>query len=115
MKYHVVIETPSGQRVNTWGVFPVLNTTKILDGVYDPESKILSLLLDSVTEQYTPFEIETPKHKKEIQYRKLETYYKFKLLEDDIPFFLETYVDNNFTMPEVPKIITNSDEVQTSV
>jgi hypothetical protein len=109
MKYHVVIETPDGRRVKTWGIFPILNSTKILDGVYNPEAKELSLLMDSVTEQYTPFEVPTKNGKYEVQQRKIDQYYRFKLREEDLEFFLSNYVDNNFEIEPVvesqPKIV----------
>lgn len=106
MKYHVSIKTQDGNRIETWGVCPISNTTKILDGIYNPESKELSLLLDSVTEQYTDYPVQKGKDGKwEIQQRKLEQYYKLRLPEQDIKFFLDNYVSNNFEItPKIEKI-----------
>jgi hypothetical protein len=104
MKYHVTIETPDGRRIKTWGVCPV-GETKILDGIYDPDQKRLSLIFDSITEQYTPIHVEDRGKIRE-QVRKLDTYYKFHLPEEDLDFFLDNYVDNNFTFVlEAPKIL----------
>lgn len=96
MKYHVTIELQDGKKVTTWGIFPIFGETKILDGIYNPDSKELTLVFDSVTEQYVPMEVPTKNGKYEIQQRKHDQYYRFKLAEEDIPFFLEMYVENNF-------------------
>lgn len=112
MKYHVTIKTQDGRRIKTWGVFPVSNATKVLDGIFDPEAKRMTILLDSATEQYTDFPIAKSNGQWEVQQRKLDQYYKFHLTEEDIPFFLDTYVENNFDIePEVeqpPRIVTES-------
>jgi len=101
MKYHVTIDVTDGRKIKTWGVFPIQNC-KILDGIYNPESKDLSILIDSVTERYTEFPVETKNGKVDVQYRKLDQYYRLKIAEQDIPFFLESYVENNFEIePEV--------------
>lgn len=102
MKYHVSIEADGDRVIETWGVFPI-GPSKILDGIYDPEAKHLSLLLDSVTEKYMPFEVPNAKGKTEIQPRKMDTYYKFKLPEEDIPFFLANYVENDFQIEAAVK------------
>jgi hypothetical protein len=109
MKYHVTIQAQDGRRIKTWGVFPILNC-KVLDGIYNPEGKELSILFDSVTEQYVPVEVRTPNGKTEIQQRKMDQYYKFRLPEEDIQFFIDNFVENDFaieaTVEELPKIIT---------
>lgn len=109
MKYHVTLEAESDKKIETWGVFPV-GPSKILDGIYNPETKELSLLFDSTTEQYKQLEVPLKGGKTEIQTRKIDTYYNFRLPEKDIPFFLENYVENNFNLEneEVPLIITNA-------
>lgn len=92
------METEDGRVVTTWGVFPV-GETKILDGIYNPESKVLQLMFDSVTERYKDWPVQDQKTKKVlIQERKLDTYYTFNLRSEDIPFFLDNYVENNFEM-----------------
>lgn len=107
MKYHVTIPVKDGQKIKSWGVFPV-GETKILDGIYDPEQKQLSLLFDSVTEQYTPVQVEENGKVKQ-QFRKLDSYYKFALADEDLDFFLQNYVENNFAFElEQPKIITTN-------
>ncbi len=109
MKYHITVET-DGRTINTWGVFPIGNT-KILDGIYNPEGKHLTLLFDSVTEQYKPFEIPKANGKVEVQPRKIDTYYQFKLPVDDLPYFLENLVENNFEMePSVKSSLIVSNE-----
>lgn len=94
MKYHVTIETRDGKQFKSWGIFPI-GQTKILDGIFNPETKQLSILFDSTTEQYTPVQVEEGS-KVKTQMRKLDTYYKFNLPEEDVKFFLENYVENNF-------------------
>lgn len=107
MKYHVQIDTEDGRQINTWGVFPV-GQTKILDGIYNPEGKHLTLLFDSVTQQNKAFEVPRANGKVDVQTRKLDTYYQFKLPEQDIQYFLDNYVENNFEVEAnvVSKIIT---------
>lgn len=106
MKYHVEFETQDGRKLKTWGVLPVLNTTKVLDGIYDPDSKMLRLLIDSTAEQYVDFPIQVPKTGKwDVQQRKMFTYYKGKISHEDIQFFLDTYVDNNFEFKEPSSLI----------
>lgn len=103
MKYHVTVESQDGTRVKTWGVFPV-GDTKILDGIYNPDTKGLSLLLDSVTEQYTPFQVQTKNGKYEMQQRKIDQYYRIHIPETDVAFFLDTFVQNDFEIePEIEK------------
>lgn len=110
MKYHVTIQAPDGRRIKTWGVFPVSNSTKILDGIYNPEAKELSLLFDSVTEQYVDFPVQKANGKYDVQQRKLDQYYKFKLPQEDIKYFIDQYVDNDFeieaTIEQPSNIIT---------
>lgn len=101
MKYHVTIQLKDGTTKKTWGIFPI-GQTKILDGIYNPEEKHLSLLFDSATEQYTPVRTKDDKGKITESYRKIDTYYKFELPEEDLSFFLENYVENNFEfVPEL--------------
>lgn len=99
MKYHVTLETQAGN-VKSWGVFPI-GESKILDGIYNPETRELSLLFDSVTEQYTPFQVEGKNGKIEVQQRKIDQYYRFRLTAEDLSFFLENYVENNFEFEEI--------------
>lgn len=110
MKYHVLVQAADGRELNSWGVLPI-GQTKILDGIYDPESKVLRLLLDAVTEQYVPVEIQDEKTKKiTIQNRKLQTYYKAHILEQDIKAFLELNVENDFEFEaSVSNLIVNDD------
>jgi hypothetical protein len=97
MKYHVDLETQEGKTVKTWGVMPVLNTTKILDGLFDPETKILKLLLDPVHEQYVDMPVQDKKTGKwDMVNRKMLTHYRGSIKQEDLEFFLNTYVENNF-------------------
>lgn len=98
MKYRISFETNSGQKVTTWGVCPVTNNTKILDGIYNPEGKHLTLVYDSVTQNPKEFEIPDEKGKMRTQIRSAESYYQHKIQEEDIPFFLENYVENDFEL-----------------
>lgn len=109
MKYHIELETSTNHKVATWGVLPATNNTKIIDGIYNPETKSLTLLLDSVTEQYKEMPVKGANGKYEAQLRKLPQYYKVQISEVDIPAFLENYVENNFEMEATitPSIITN--------
>lgn len=106
MKYHVTLDAKDGSKINSWGVFPI-GPSKILDGLYNPETKSLSLLFDSITEQYKAFEVPNKNNKPEIQHRKIDTYYDFSLPEEDIQFFLDNYVENNFTVAVENSIIIN--------
>ncbi len=107
-KYHCSIQTNEGAVINTWGIYPVTSDAKILDGIYDPENKVLKLLFDSVKEDLVPYP--TGKRDKEGRYitqeRRLDTYYKGSISEEDVEAFLDLYVENNFTyLPDNKKII----------
>ena len=106
-KYKLDIKTETGKTISTWGVYPVLNTTKIIDGVYDPEGKVLKLLFDSVTEQYIDYPVQTKNGKFEMQQRKLDQYYRGSINDQDIETFLSLYVDNNFEYTPPTNIITD--------
>lgn len=95
-KYHLSIKAENEKTIDTWGIYPVLNNTKILDGVYDPEGKVLKLLFDSVTEQYVDYPVETKNGKLELQQRKLDQYYRGSISNEDLENFLNLYVENNF-------------------
>lgn len=107
MKYHCKIQTPDGAIIDTWGVYPILNNSKILDGIYDPEAKALKLLFDSVKENLEQMQIPKANGKFEDQLRKVDMYYKGSINEEDLEFFLNTYVDNNFEYKEKGLIITD--------
>lgn len=109
MKYHIDLETTTKHKVATWGVLPVTSDTKIIDGIYNPETKNLTLLLDSVTDQYQEIPVKGANGKFEAQLRKVPQYYKIQISENDIPAFLENYVENNFEIEATitPSIITN--------
>lgn len=97
MKYHANLETEDGRNVTTWGIIPIANNSKILHGIFNPESKTLQIVFDSVTEKYHDYPIVSEKNGKvTIQQRKLDTYYNLSIPEEDISVFLENYVDNNF-------------------
>jgi len=111
MKYHAVVMGRDGNEIKSWGVFPI-GATKILDGIYNPESKSLSLLFDSVTNGPKEVKVSKDRGKEEVQIRNVDEYYRFHLLEQDIPFFLETYVENNFEFtPDEPKKLIISEQV----
>lgn len=103
MKYHCSIQTEDGQVINTWGIYPVLNSTKIMDGIYDPVNKSLKLLFDSIKEDFHQVPMQKENGKYEMQNRRVETYYKGSISEEDITFFLDTYVDNNFDFKYIPE------------
>lgn len=106
MKYHCSIETPDKTVIDTWGIYPISNNTKILDGIYDPVNKTLKLLFDSVKEDFHEVPIQKDNGKWDKQLRRIETYYRGSINETDLPFFLENYVDNNFEfIPENKKLI----------
>lgn len=106
MKYHCSIQTQEGTVIHTWGIYPILGNTKILDGIYDPENKTLKLLFDSVKENLVDYPVQKKDGKYEYQQRRLEDYYKGSISEQDLPFFLDTYVENNFEfIPDDKKII----------
>lgn len=105
MKYRVTLETQE-KNIETWGVFPILNTTKILDGIFNPETGELSLLVDSVTEQYTDIPIPKTNGKYEMERRRMDKYYSLKLQKEDVEYILENLVENNFEFA-TKLIITN--------
>lgn len=97
MKYRVNLVYEDGKKMNTWGVIPVLSNTKILNGVYNPEEKVLRLYLDSLSQDYQQIPVQNGKGKVELQMRKMDKYYHISLdTPEDIKFFLDTYVENNF-------------------
>ena len=106
MKYHCSIETPEGKVIDTWGVYPISNATKIMDGLYDPVNKTLKLLFDSVKEDFHEVPIRKDNGKYDTQLRRIESYYRGSINDTDLPFFLENYVDNNFEfIPDDKKLI----------
>ena len=109
MKYHVELETTSGHKVKTWGIAPIGSNTKIVDGIYNPETEKLTILFDSITQRYKEFPVKLQNGKYEMQHRKMDDYYRVELLKEDIKFFLDNYVENNFDIePSItPSIITN--------
>jgi hypothetical protein len=108
MKYHLEIETRDGQKLKTWGIYPVFNTTKILDGIYDPENKQLKLLFDPIHEQYVDYPVEMKNGKWDVQQRKMMQHYRGTILEQDLEYFLNTYVDNNFEFTPPSKLILDT-------
>lgn len=109
MKYHCELETRSGEVIKTWGVYPILNTTKILDGIYDPSVNALQLKFDSVIENVVPDYEQDPATKKykEVN-RRRQYYHSGTIMAEDLEFFLNTYVENNFDykFEKQPLIIT---------
>lgn len=105
MKYRVTLQLPD-RTVDTWGILPILTTTKILDGIFNPENKELSILLDSTTEQYINLPFCKPNGKVVEEVRKMDKYYSLKLQEEDVNFILENLVENNFEF-ETKLIITD--------
>ncbi len=109
MKYRCPITLPnSGEVIETWGIYPISNDSKILDGLYNPITKELQILFDSHLESYRQVEVPV-KNKSEVQIRKIDDWYRGTLThEEDINYFLHTYVNNNFeyTYQETKKIIT---------
>lgn len=97
MKYHCELETESGEIVKTWGVYPILNTTKILDGLFDPKSGALRLKFDSAIENIAPDYEQDPNTKKyKVVNRRRQYYHSGTIMAEDLEFFLNTYVENNF-------------------
>ncbi len=110
-KYHCQIETQDGEILHTWGIYPITNDTKILDGIYDPMNKNLKLIFDSVKENLE--EIPVRKRdggKYEYQQRRIQSYHRGVINEEDLSTFLEKYVDNNFEFKEKGLIITDEQQ-----
>jgi hypothetical protein len=99
-KYHLEVNMPDTDEVyKSWGVMPVGNTP-ILDGVYDPVSKALKLYINSQQEILQPVRMSDKKGNPIVEYRRIPEYYRIAIAEEDIPNFLELYVDNNFEFKE---------------
>lgn len=107
MKCRVTIPLSTGETCQTWGLLPI-GETKIIDGIYNPETKLLQLYIDSVSQQPTEMTV-IEKGREVRQTRKVDMYYRHFLREEDIPFFLENYVENNFEMEAIlpTKIVTD--------
>jgi hypothetical protein len=102
-KYHVELELTDKSILKSWGVCSV-GDSNILDGIYDPDSKHLRLLINSTQESIKPVELPTTNGKSKIEYRKIQEYYRMIIPGEDIPAFLDLYVDNNFEFTEQSRI-----------
>lgn len=109
-KYRLKIPTAEGKTVDSWGLMPIEKECAFVDGVYNPEDKSLTLLVDSSKdyfmniavkdEQGNPVKLRGGGYKvKEVQYPK---YYEHVLTDDrDIQTFMVNFVMNNFSEEKV--------------
>jgi hypothetical protein len=112
-KYHLEVQVPGTDEVySSWGVMPVGNTP-ILDGVFDPNSKSLRLYINSQQEILQPVRIKDKKGAFVTEYRRIPEYYRIAVPEQDIPNFLELYVENNFAF--TPELIVTSNLIEEPV
>lgn len=105
LKYRAPFTKQDGSSIPSWGLMPISKDCPFVDAAWNPEEKSLNLLVDSSKEYFREKAIKTEKgdyvRNKDGSYKtreiKYAQYYEHHLTNpDDIVFFLERYVTNNF-------------------
>jgi hypothetical protein len=106
LKYRTTYNAPDGKDLPTWGLMPMSKECPFVDGVWNPQEKVLTLLVDSSKSYFIDKAVKGEDGQfikdrrtgalkvKEVQYPK---YYEHHLNDQrDVDFFMETFVTNNF-------------------